>query len=344
MRILGVETSCDETSAAVIEDNRVLSNIISSQEVHAQFGGVVPELASRAHIKKIVPIVRKALRDAHVTYDDLDGFAVTYGPGLVGALLVGLNFVKGLAVATGKPFIGVNHIEGHVYGNILSQPSVEFPILFLIVSGGHTQLVLMTDHLQYRMIGKTRDDAVGEALDKGAKLLGLGYPGGPEIDRRAQMGDANFHRFPRGLKGKPGFDFSYSGLKTALLVYLQNSETGTVEKHLNDICASYQQAAIEVLVTRTLAAAKKFQVKNIAIAGGVAANSLLRAWLKEEAEKRHMRLYLPELAYCTDNAAMIARAGLEYLRRGISSDLDLNAFPSLPLEGQAAAQTSKKPS
>ncbi len=348
MRILGIETSCDETSAAVIEDQRVLSNIISSQEVHAQFGGVVPELASRAHIQKIVPIVRRALETAGVTYRELDGFAVTYGPGLVGALLVGLNFVKGLSVATRKPFVGVNHIEGHLYGNILSQPEVEFPILFLIVSGGHTQLVLMKDHLQYEMVGKTRDDAVGEALDKGAKLLGLGYPGGPEIDRRAQMGDADFYRFPRGLKGKPGFDFSYSGLKTALLVYLQNTDTGTIENHLNDICASYQKAAIEVLVKRTMIAAEAFGVRNIGIAGGVAANSLLRKWLKQEAEKKKMRLYIPELVYCTDNAAMIARAGLEYLRRGIVSGPDLNAYPSLPLTSfgekkPAAASTSNHP-
>lgn len=335
MKLLGIETSCDETSAAVIYDNTVLSNIISSQQVHAQFGGVVPELASRAHIQKIVPIVQKAMDGAACEFSDLDGFAVTFGPGLVGALLVGLNFVKGLSVALHKPFIGVNHIEGHIYGNILSQgeAGVQFPIIFLIVSGGHTQIVLMEDHLKYRILGKTRDDAVGEALDKGAKLLGLGYPGGPEIDRLAQSGDDSFHRFPKGLKKNAAYDFSYSGLKTSLLTYLQNAPTGSVENHLNDICASYQKAAIEVLVERTLQAAQDFSVKRIGIAGGVAANSLLRRLLTEAAEQRGLALYLPELEYCTDNAAMIARVGMEYLKRGIHSHLNLNAFPSLPLSG-----------
>ncbi len=335
MKLLGIETSCDETSAAVINDNTVLSNIISSQEVHAQFGGVVPELASRAHIKKIVPIVQKAMDDAQCAFTGLDGFAVTFGPGLVGALLVGLNFVKGLSVALQKPFIGVNHIEGHIYGNILSQGAagVQFPIIFLVVSGGHTQIVLMEEHLKYRILGKTRDDAVGEALDKGAKLLGLGYPGGPEIDRLALSGDDSFHRFPKGLKKNAGYDFSYSGLKTSLLTYLQSAATGTVENHLNDICASYQKAAIEVLVERTLQAAQDFSVARIGIAGGVAANSLLRRLLEKATEQRGLTLYLPQLEYCTDNAAMIARVGLEYLKRGIHSGQNLNAYPSLPLSG-----------
>ena len=334
MRILGVETSCDETSAAIIDDNRVLSNIISSQEIHNQFGGVVPELASRAHIRMIIPIVEKALKKAEVKLEDLDGFAVTFGPGLVGALLVGLNFVKGLALATGKPFVGVNHIEGHIYGNILSQKSIEFPVIFLIVSGGHTQLVLMEDHLKYRIIGQTRDDAVGEAFDKGAKLLGLGYPGGPLIDKLAAEGDASYHRFPRAMLKDNPFDFSYSGLKTALLVFLQKLSVEEKQQHLKDICASYQKAAVEVLVVKTIHAAKEFGARNVAIAGGVAANSLLRSWLKQACEENGFKFYLPELAYCTDNAAMIARAGMEYLKQGKQSDLTLNAYPALKLTGK----------
>ncbi len=331
MIVLGIETSCDETAAAVIDDNHVLSSVISSQEIHAQFGGVVPELASRAHIRLIVPIVRKALEQAGKTLDEVDGFSVTYGPGLVGALLVGLNFVKGMVTATGKPFVGVNHIEGHIYGNILSQTEVDFPILFLIVSGGHTQLVLMEDHLRYRIIGQTRDDAVGEAFDKGAKLLGLGYPGGPMIDKLARSGNPDFVKFPRAMLKDAPFDFSYSGLKTALLVYLKSISEEEKKKHLNDICASYQKAAVEVLVRKTRLAARKFGVKRIALAGGVAANSLLRDWLQKVCAEDGLELYLPDLKYCTDNAAMIARVGLEYLKRDLTSPLSLNAYPALKL-------------
>ncbi len=332
MIVLGIETSCDETAAAVIENDQVRSSIISSQEIHTKFGGVVPELASRAHVRLIVPIVERALKEAGTTLDEIDGLAVTYGPGLVGALLVGLNFVKGIATATGKPFVGVNHIEGHIYGTILSQPEVEFPIIFLIVSGGHTQIVLMEDHLSYHIIGQTRDDAVGEAFDKGAKLLGLGYPGGPMIDKLAQSGNPDFVKFPRAMLKKTPFDFSYSGLKTALLVYLKSISEEEKKAHLNDICASYQKAAVEVLVRKTLLAVKEFGAKRVALAGGVAANSLLRSWLKEECEKEGLELYIPELKYCTDNAAMIARAGLEYLKRGHHSPLTLNAYPALKLK------------
>lgn len=332
MVVLGVETSCDETSAAVIRGDTVLSNIISSQEIHNQFGGVVPELASRAHIRLIVPIVRKALKEAQLDFNALDGLAVTYGPGLVGALLVGVNFIKGLALAVDRPFIGVNHIEGHIYGNILSQQNFEFPVLFLIISGGHTQLVLMNDHLQYKILGTTRDDAVGEAFDKGAKLLGLGYPGGPEIDKRAVDGDINFHRFPQALQSNKGYEFSYSGLKTSLLTYLQDKDKAFLDEHLDDICASYQFAAIEILVKKTMKAAQEFKIKNIAIAGGVAANSWLRKRLKEECQRNNRHLYLPDLQFCTDNAAMIARAGLEYLRNGFYSEQSLNAYPSLSLK------------
>jgi N6-L-threonylcarbamoyladenine synthase len=331
MRILGVETSCDETSAAIIDENSVLSSIISSQEIHTQFGGVVPELASRAHVRLIVPIVEKAMEKAKVKPNGLDGFAVTYGPGLVGALLVGVQFIKGMAAALNKPFIGVNHIEGHIYGNLLSQKDYKFPIIFLIVSGGHTQLVLMADHLKYKILGKTRDDAVGEAFDKGAKMLGLPYPGGPEIDKLAQSGDPDYYKFPRAwLKDKP-LDFSYSGLKTALLTFLKDKDKDEIISNLNHICAAYQMAAIDVLVQKTISAAEQCKSERIAIAGGVAANSLLRKWLKEECDKKGFEFYLPEFKYCTDNAAMIARAGYEYLKRGIYSDQNLNAYPALKL-------------
>ena len=331
--ILSVETSCDETSAAVLQNEKVLSSIVSSQEIHSRFGGVVPELASRAHIRLIVPIAQKALQQAAVPARRLTGLAVTYGPGLVGALLVGVNFIKGMSVALKIPFIGVNHIEGHIYGNILSQPAVEFPIIFLIVSGGHTQIVLMRDHLQYEILGKTRDDAVGEAFDKGAKLLGLGYPGGPEVDRLAQQGDPEFVAFPRAYlkKSASAYDFSYSGLKTALLTYLNRTTSQIKKEHLCDICASYQKAAVEVLVKKTLAAAQKYGVRRIAVAGGVAANSLLRNWLAKSCAQQHLTLYLPDLQYCTDNAAMIGRVGIEYFKRGLHSDLSLNAYPSLKL-------------
>ena len=334
MVVLGVETSCDETSAAIISDNKVLSSIVSSQEIHTKFGGVVPELASRAHVRLIVPVVEKAVREAGIQLNELDGLAVTHGPGLVGALLVGVNYIKGMALAIEKPFVGVNHIEGHIYGNLLSQSEeAEFPIIFLIVSGGHTQIVLMRDHLNYEILGKTRDDAVGEAFDKGAKLMGLGYPGGPAIDKLAREGDAAYHKFPRALMKNKAYDFSYSGLKTALLVFLNELNEDQRKNHLNDICAAYQEAAVDVLVTKTILAAKEYKASRIAIAGGVAANSLLRDWLRKESEKNGFKLYLPEVQYCTDNAAMIARAGLEYLSRNIHSNQTLNAFPSLILKG-----------
>ena len=340
MLILGVETSCDETSAAVIQGNEVLSSIISSQEIHAQFGGVVPELASRAHIRLIVSIVEKALQEAGKSAQNLEGLAVTYGPGLVGALLVGLNFIKGLSASLKIPFIGINHIEGHIYGNLITQASYDFPIIFLIVSGGHTQLVLMEDHLQYRIVGQTRDDAVGEAFDKGAKMLGLGYPGGPQIDRLAARGDAGFVQFPRAWLKDSAFDFSYSGLKTALLTYIKDQGEEKVKEKLNDVCASYQAAAVEVLVKKTIHTAEHFGAKRVAIAGGVAANSLLRKWLTEACAEKNLTLYLPEFKYCTDNAAMIARAGLEYLQRGIYSEQTLNAYPALKLNSNVFSHQS----
>jgi len=331
MLILGIETSCDETSAAVIEDNTVLSNVISSQSVHLQFGGVVPELASRAHLRKIIPIVDSALEKAHKEARQMDGIAVTYGPGLIGALLVGVNYVKGLATVLRKPFVGVNHIEGHIYSNFLGETDIELPLLCLIVSGGHTQIVIIKEHLQYHLIGKTRDDAVGEAFDKVAKLLGLPYPGGPEIDKLAKTGDADYVKFPIGLAREKTFDFSYSGLKTAVLNHVNSLNTRERQKHLADICASFQKAAVGALVEKTIEAARTYQIYNIAVAGGVAANSLLRESMKQEGGKYHLKVYFPAMQYCTDNAAMIARAGLERLQHGFRSTLELNAYPSLTL-------------
>jgi tRNA N6-adenosine threonylcarbamoyltransferase len=331
MRILGIETSCDETSAAVLNGNEVLSNVISSQAVHLQFGGVVPELASRAHVRKIVPIVNDAMENADIDFTGIAGIAVTYGPGLVGALLVGINYAKGLAMVLKKPFVGINHIEGHIYSNFLERSDFSPPFMCLVVSGGHTMIVLVKDHLDYRVIGKTRDDAVGEAFDKVAKLLDLPYPGGPEIDQLAKNGDTSYVEFPRALMKEKSLDFSYSGLKTAVLNYLKGISERELKDNLSSICASFQRAAVEVLVHKTIEAARTYQVRQIGVCGGVAANSLLRDLMNDEAEKFHLDVNFPALRYCTDNAAMIARAGLERLRHGHSSALDLNAYPALQL-------------
>ena len=329
--LLGIETSCAETSAAVITPHKVLSNIISSQSVHVQFGGVVPELASRAHLSKILPIVDEALHSANLTLPQLSGLVVTRGPGLIGALLVGLNYVKGLSLSLNIPYAAVNHIEGHIYANFLNDQSLPFPLLCLIVSGGHTQIVLIREHLQYQIIGETRDDAAGEAFDKVAKLLNLSYPGGPAIDLLAAKGNSAFIEFPRALMKSDQFDFSYSGLKTAVMNYLREIGPAKVSEHLSDICASFQRAAVEPLVKKTIRAARTYQVRTIALAGGVAANSLLRSWMKDEAARFNLQVFFPQLEFCTDNAAMIARAGLQYLQLGQFSSLDTNAYPSLRL-------------
>ncbi len=329
--VLGVETSCDETSASVITSQRVLSNVISSQTVHLQFGGVVPELASRAHLKKVMPIVNQALEQAGISFNDLDGLTVTNGPGLIGALLVGVNYMKGLSLALDLPVVGVNHIEGHIYGNFLNGQEIPFPFIALVVSGGHTLLVLVSDHLKYKILGQTRDDAVGEAFDKVAKLLDLPYPGGPEVDRLAQNGNDDEINFPRSMLGSKDFSFSYSGLKTAVANYLREAGPVKDDSHLQNICASFQKAAIEVLVIKTIQVARTYQVRDIILAGGVAANSLLRKWMRDDAKKYHLNVHFPPLEYCTDNAAMIARAGYEYLVRNRISDMDLNAYPALTL-------------
>jgi len=331
MIVLGIETSCDETSIAVIEGDSVLSNIISSQWVHQKFGGVVPELASREHVKLIIPVLKDALLKSGLTLTDVDAIAVTTGPGLIGAVMVGLNFAKGLAMALQIPFIGVNHMEGHIYSNFLSNPGLEPPMLAVVVSGGHTQLVLMREHLQYEIIGTTRDDAVGEAFDKVAKLLGLGYPGGPIIDELARQGNENAIPFPGGnIKGYP-LDFSYSGLKTAVLYHVQKLSREEVEKNLADICASFQKAATNSILKRTEKAMKMNDISTVVLAGGVAANSRLRHQLLQMGEKMGWVVSIPDMEYCMDNAAMIARAGLQRLQNGEHSSLTQKPFATLPL-------------
>lgn len=328
MRLLGVESSCDETSAAVVEDGRrILSNIVASQiEVHARFGGVVPEIASRHHVENIGAILSAALQDAGLGFGDLDAVAVTAGPGLQGALLVGLTAAKSIAFARDLPLVGVHHIHGHVSANFLGEEPVEFPALCLVVSGGHTDLIVARSEVELEMIGRTRDDAAGEALDKGARVMGLGYPGGPVIDRLAQQGDASAVRFPRALL--PGsHDFSFSGIKTALLREVQSGAAHTQE----DLCASYLQAIVDVLVHKTLSAAEEVSARQVMLAGGVAASTVLRAQMESACAAAGLDLHIPPRNLCTDNAAMIAAAGYYLFRAGHRAGLDLNAVAGLEL-------------
>jgi N6-L-threonylcarbamoyladenine synthase len=325
MIVLGIETSCDETSAAVVRNGReVLSNIIASQvELHAPFGGVVPELAARRHIESIGFIVDEALTNANLTLADIDAFAVANGPGLAGALLVGLNYAKGLAFVGGKPIVGVHHIEGHVCANYFQKTLIlEPPFLSLVVSGGHTLLLAVTDYDTYRVVGSTRDDAAGEAFDKVARVLGLPYPGGPEIDRVAK-GVAPTISFPRARVD--GFDFSFSGLKTAVLQHIQKQGENV---NVPDIAASFQQAVVGVLAERAVSACINEGFDTIALAGGVACNSALRAAMESACAEKNLRLSVPAPIFCTDNAAMIACRGFYRLRAGHSDNLSLNAFPA----------------
>lgn len=331
IQILAIESSCDETAAAVVKNGReVLSNIISSQiELHKLYGGVVPEIASRKHIEKINQVIEEALVTANVTLEDIDAIGVTYGPGLVGALLVGVAEAKAISYATGKPLVGVHHIEGHVSANYIEHKELEPPFLCLIVSGGHTHLVLVKAYGEYEIIGRTRDDAAGEAFDKVARAIGLGYPGGPKIDKMSKEGDKNAVQFPRGhIEGSP-YDFSFSGLKSAVLNYINSCEMKNIEINRADIAASFQEAVIDVLVSRTMLAAKDYSMKQVAIAGGVAANSSLREAMLAAGKRNNISIYYPSPIYCTDNAAMIgAAAYYEYLK-GARSGLDLNAVPNL---------------
>ena len=331
--ILALETSCDETSASVVADGRiVLSNVISSQiPVHQKFGGVVPEIASRKHIENVIPVVDQALQVAGVSLSDITAIGVTYGPGLVGALLVGVSVAKALSFATDKPLVGVNHLEGHIFANFLSHPDLEPPFLALVVSGGHTSLVHVIDYNKFDLLGQTRDDAAGEAFDKVARVMKLPYPGGPYIDRLAQTGNPEAIAFPRALTGRDNFEFSFSGLKSAVLNYLHSADQRGEEVNKADVAASFQAAVIDVLVNKALQAANKCAVKQIVIAGGVAANSELKLRLKEKCQQANIALYYPETILCTDNAAMIAcRAYYQHLS-GRYADLHLNALPSLKL-------------
>ena len=331
--ILAIESSCDETAAAVVRNGReVLSNVIYSQiDLHTVYGGVVPEIASRKHIEKINQVVDKALKDAGLSFGDIDGIAVTYGPGLVGALLVGVSFAKALSFATGIPLIGVHHIEGHICANYIENADLKPPFMALVVSGGHTHLVKVKDYGEYEILGRTRDDAAGEAFDKVARAIGLGYPGGPKIDKVSKEGNADAIVFPRAKVNDSIYDFSFSGLKSAVLNYLNQAEMKGEEIVTADVAASFQKSVVDVLVDHTIASAKEFGFKEVALAGGVASNSALRAAMEEACKKNDITLYRPSPIFCTDNAAMIGVAGYYEYIKGNRSDYHLNAVPNLKL-------------
>ena len=331
--ILAIESSCDETAAAVVKNGReVLSNIINSQiDIHTNYGGVVPEIASRKHIEKINQVIEEALCEAGVTLDDLDAIGVTYGPGLVGALLVGVAEAKAIAYAKKLPLVGVHHIEGHVSANYIEHPDLEPPFLCLIVSGGHTHLVIVKDYGEFEILGRTRDDAAGEAFDKVARAIGLGYPGGPKIDKLSKEGNPHAITFPKAkIDGAP-YDFSFSGVKSAVLNYINQNKMQGKEIHAADLAASFQQSVVEVLVEHTMLAAKDYHMDKVAIAGGVASNGTLRQAMKEACEKNGLKFYHPSPIFCTDNAAMIGVAAYYEYKKGTRHGWDLNAVPNLKL-------------
>lgn len=331
--ILAIESSCDETAAAVVKNGReVLSNVINSQiEIHTLYGGVVPEIASRKHIENINPVVELALKKADVTLDDITAVAVTYGPGLVGALLVGVAFAKALAFAKNKPLVGVHHIEGHISANYIEHQDLTPPFAALVVSGGHTHLVMVKDYGQYEIIGKTRDDAAGEAFDKIARAIGLGYPGGPKLDQLAKEGNPDAIVFPRPhVEGAP-YDFSFSGLKSAVLNYINSCEMKGEPINKADLAASFQRTVVDALVARAMLLVEETGIKKFAVAGGVAANSALRSALQSACKERGVSFYSPSLQLCTDNAAMIGAAGYYEYKSGVRHGYDLNAVANLKL-------------
>ena len=331
--ILAIESSCDETAAAVVKNGReVLSNIISSQiALHTLYGGVVPEIASRKHIEKINQVIEAALAEAKMTLEDMTAVAVTYGPGLVGALLVGVAEAKAVAYGAKKPLVGVHHIEGHVSANFIEHPDLEPPFVCLIVSGGHTHLVIVRDYGEFEIIGRTMDDAAGEAFDKVARAVGLGYPGGPKVDRAAKEGNPHAIEFPRARVGGSEYDFSFSGMKSAVLNYINQAQMKGEAISVPDLCASFQNAVVDVLVSRAVAAAKEFGYDKLAIAGGVASNSALREEMRKACEREGLKLYYPSPIYCTDNAAMIGAAAYYEYINGARAGWDLNAVPNLKL-------------
>lgn len=327
--ILGIESSCDDTSAAVIRNTTLLSNVIASQEVHRKYGGVIPELASRAHQQNIIPVVDTALKEAGITVSDLDGIAFTRGPGLLGSLLVGVSFAKGLALSHDIPMMEVNHLQGHIFSHFIDLPDrdiphPEFPFLCLLVSGGHSQIVLVKDYADMEIIGTTIDDAAGEAFDKCAKVMGLPYPGGPVIDKLSKEGDPQRFRFAK--PSVEGFDYSFSGLKTSFLYYLRDQvheNPDFIEQNKADLCASLQSTIVEILLNKLIKAAKQYDIDQIAIAGGVSANSGLRNAIMEEGRKRRWKTYIPEFKFTTDNAAMIAITGYYKYQRGEFAPMDI---------------------
>lgn len=333
MIVLGIETSCDETSAAVVKNGRqILSNVISTQvSFHQKYGGVVPEIASRKHVELIMPVIHQAMEEAGIDENCIDAVGVTYGPGLVGALLVGLSAAKALAFAWNRPLIGVHHIEGHIAANYLEYAELEPPFVCLVASGGHSHIVYVENYDRFEIMGQTRDDAAGEAFDKIARAIGLGYPGGPLIDQAARSGNSKAIDFPRVYFGGGSLDFSFSGLKTAVLNYLNGMEQKGQAYSVEDVSASFQQAVVDVLVKNTVSAAMARNVKKIALAGGVAANSALRSQMKSAAESKGLMMYYPKPVLCTDNAAMIACAAYYEFLAGRTSDLYLNAVPGLKL-------------
>ena len=331
--ILAIESSCDETAASVVKNGRtILSNVISSQiALHTLYGGVVPEIASRKHIEKINQVIEEALSEANVTLDDLDAIGVTYGPGLVGALLVGVAEAKAIAYAKKLPLVGVHHIEGHVSANYIEHPDLEPPFLCLIVSGGHTHLVIVKDYGEFEILGRTRDDAAGEAFDKVARAIGLGYPGGPKVDKLAREGNPDAIVFPKGKLGDCPYDFSFSGGKSAVLNYINNAQMKGEEINRADLAASFQKSVVDVLVEHTMLAAKDYRMDKIAIAGGVASNGALREAMTKACEKRGYKFYRPSPIFCTDNAAMIGVAAYYEYIKGTRHGWDLNAVPNLKL-------------
>ena len=327
MTILGIESSCDETAVSICRNGEILSNIVSSQQIHSNYGGVVPEVASREHDRLLNCLVIESIKEANISLNEIEGIGVTKGPGLAGTLLTGVSFAKGFSQSLKIPIIGINHLEAHIYANFLAYPELEYPLVCLLVSGGHTQIWYIKNIFDYELLGDTRDDAAGEAFDKGARILGLGYPGGPVIEKIANRGNSNAIKFPRALMEKDNLEFSFSGLKTSLLYLVKSEQSYNIE----DIVASYQNAILDVLVEKLIRSVKMKKVNTCIIAGGVAANKCLRNLINDKLNNR-INIYYPDISLCTDNAAMIAFLAEVYFKKGMSSNLDFEVIPNLKLK------------